>query len=262
MPNFQINTDGSVTFSNVSAAPQISVGALAAIPAIPQPGAIFLALDQPKGQQLYVCSLAGQWYQFLNLGGSGGLTLEGGSLDINLAVVPRLSAANTWTGLNAFKNASFSGTVSGLPIPTLPAAVWISAWQSVAQTMPGSTQTLISFDVDHPHTTAGVTHDAAQSALFTVAADGLYAGIAQFATAGYLGAVDLLVYLIDPAGTRTQIARATVGDPNRAWDGLGAQINFSWFAAAGDSFAFAIGAGTGLTTVVGPGQTQFTLWKL
>jgi hypothetical protein len=65
-------------------------GALANMPARCQLGWQYMALDQPLGQQLYLCSLnpTETWMQQLNLGGSGALEVVGGSLDVNLAIVP------------------------------------------------------------------------------------------------------------------------------------------------------------------------------
>jgi hypothetical protein len=53
-----------------------------------------VALDQPLGQQIYVCNptpSGNGWFQMGTLGGSGGLKMDQGTLDINLAVVPRLT---------------------------------------------------------------------------------------------------------------------------------------------------------------------------
>lgn len=75
-----------------------TVDVLANIPATCNTGDLFFASDQGYGQQLYTCAATNVWVQQNNLGGSGGLFYDGGSLDINTAVVPRLAAANTFTG--------------------------------------------------------------------------------------------------------------------------------------------------------------------
>jgi len=261
-PLFVINTDGSLTISiptQLTGGGKIPNGTFAQIPVTPAPGDFYLALDQPKGQQLYLCGASGEWEQQLNLGGSGALQIQNGSLDINLAVVPLLESANQWTGLNQFKDVNFTGTITGLPSSAPPPLVWSSAWQTIPQTFPGSTETSITFDTNDPRSTPGITHDGAN---FTITIPGAYSGFAQFNTESYFGAVDLAVYQTNLAGVRTRIARSTVADTNRAWDGLGGQIGFSFYAEQGDSLSFSIGAGTGLTTTPGPGQTQFTIWKL
>jgi hypothetical protein len=82
----------------------IAAGTLAAIPVTCSTGTLYFATDQPAGQQLYTCSATNTYTQELNLGGSGALAISGGSLDINLAIVPRLTAANTFSGFNTLTN--------------------------------------------------------------------------------------------------------------------------------------------------------------
>jgi hypothetical protein len=82
----------------------ISSGTLVAIPSSCTTGALYFATDQPAGQQLYTCSATNSYTQEVNLGGSGALAFTGGSLDINLAIVPRLTAANTFSGFNTLAN--------------------------------------------------------------------------------------------------------------------------------------------------------------
>jgi hypothetical protein len=67
-------------------------------------GTLYFATDQPAGQQIYTCSAANTYTQQVNLGGSGALAISSGSLDVNLAIVPRLTAANTFSGSNTFTN--------------------------------------------------------------------------------------------------------------------------------------------------------------
>ena len=82
----------------------IAAGTLASIPVSCSTGALYFATDQPAGQQIYTCSATNTYTQEVNLGGSGALAFSGGSLDVNLAVVPRLTAANTFSGFNTLTN--------------------------------------------------------------------------------------------------------------------------------------------------------------
>jgi hypothetical protein len=82
----------------------IAAGTLASIPLTCSAGTLYFATDQPAGQQLYTCSAANSYTQEVNLGGSGALAFTSGSLDINLAIVPRLTAANTFSGFNTVTN--------------------------------------------------------------------------------------------------------------------------------------------------------------
>jgi hypothetical protein len=82
----------------------ITAGTLASIPVSCTVGTLYFATDQPAGQQLYTCSAANTYTQEVNLGGSGALAVSGGSLDVNLAIVPRLTAANTFSGFNTLTN--------------------------------------------------------------------------------------------------------------------------------------------------------------
>jgi hypothetical protein len=80
----------------------VTSGTLSAIPATCTVGALYFATDQPASQQLYTCSSANTWTQYISLGGSGALTFSNGSLDIVTSVLPRLAAANTFSGSNTF----------------------------------------------------------------------------------------------------------------------------------------------------------------
>jgi hypothetical protein len=82
----------------------IASGTLAAIPSTCTTGTLYFVTDQPAGQQLYTCSATNTYTQEVNLGGSGALAFSGGSLDVNPAVVPRLTAANTFSGFNSLTN--------------------------------------------------------------------------------------------------------------------------------------------------------------
>lgn len=79
------------------------------------PGMFYFATDQPAGGAIETCSAPGIWTQLLNLGGSGGLQLVGGSLDINLAIVPRLTGANTFTGRAEIQNGLSLATAQTQP---------------------------------------------------------------------------------------------------------------------------------------------------
>jgi hypothetical protein len=78
------------------------VGTLAAMPASCGAGALYVAIDQMTGQQLYICE-NGSWTQLFVPGPSGALNMTNGALDIATAVVPRKMSANSWSGLNDFQ---------------------------------------------------------------------------------------------------------------------------------------------------------------
>ncbi len=77
-------------------------GRASGIPTTCSSGALYVATDQPTSQQIYTCSSANTWTQYMSLGGSGALAVTNGALDVVTSVVPRLAAANTFTGLNTF----------------------------------------------------------------------------------------------------------------------------------------------------------------
>jgi hypothetical protein len=95
------NASSSSTSSSSSA---MSAGTLSSIPSACSSGALYVATDQPAGQQIYTCSSSNNWTQFISLGGSGSLAFTNGSLDIVPSVVPRLAASNSFAGLNTFSN--------------------------------------------------------------------------------------------------------------------------------------------------------------
>jgi hypothetical protein len=93
----------------------IAAGTLASIPLSCSAGTLYFATDQPAGQQIYTCSATNTYTQEVNLGGSGALAFAGGSLDVNLAVVPRLTAANTFSGFNTLTNGLSLLTINTQP---------------------------------------------------------------------------------------------------------------------------------------------------
>lgn len=109
IPVITVNSYGQITsVSSISASGGSSAttnsGALSAIPGACATGSLFLATDQPVGQQLYTCSSSNGWVAPLSVGPSGALAATDGSLDIVTSVVPRLTAANAFTGLNTFNS--------------------------------------------------------------------------------------------------------------------------------------------------------------
>lgn len=107
IPVITVNGYGQITaVSTVAAAGGsgggTASGTLAAIPNTCSSGALYVATDQPVSQQIYTCSSANTWTQYMSLGGSGALAVTNGALDVVTSVVPRLAAANTFTGLNTF----------------------------------------------------------------------------------------------------------------------------------------------------------------
>ena len=120
IPIITVNAYGQITnVSNTAASggggsTTASAGSFSAIPASCIAGSLYLATDQPLGQQLYTCSSSNNWTAVLSVGGSGGLAVTGGSLDIVTSVIPRLTAANNFTGLNTF-NGGLRLTGSTLP---------------------------------------------------------------------------------------------------------------------------------------------------
>jgi hypothetical protein len=89
-------------------------GDLTVMPASCQSGDLYVAQDQPPGQQLYLCGQQG-WYQTVSLGGSGALAIQDGTLDVVPSVIPFRSSPNTWSGLN-----SFTGALQVVPTATDP----------------------------------------------------------------------------------------------------------------------------------------------
>ncbi len=100
----QITAVSTAAVSGGSGGGGVTSGTLASLPATCTPGALYFATDQPAGQQLYTCSSTNVFTQIVSLGPSGALAYTNGSLDIVTSVVPRLTAANNFSGLNAFSN--------------------------------------------------------------------------------------------------------------------------------------------------------------
>ena len=96
-----------------------SAGTLSSIPSSCSAGALYVATDQPAGQQIYTCSSSSNWTQFISLGGSGSLAFTNGSLDIVPSVVPRLTAANSFSGLNTFSNGILLANAAAQPACSL-----------------------------------------------------------------------------------------------------------------------------------------------
>lgn len=186
---FTLNPDGtvSIALSPQLIASQIPAGALAALPAAPNAGDTFLALDQPAGQQLYVCGKSGQWTQLLNLGGSGALKFDGGSLDINLATMPMLERENAFTGLNHFADVEFTGKVTGLPIGN---KIWAGATSAIAQPVITNIDLKLGFQTDLPGSTPGIRTSATN---FTVPVTGFYRGYAEIRSLPTGGSVYLAI---------------------------------------------------------------------
>lgn len=105
------------------------VGMLAAMPGSCVSGALYLATDQPTGEELYACN-NGSWMQLLVPGPSNALTMLNGTLDIVTAVVPRKVSANSWSGANDFQSIQFDPTTVPPPCATVASDVgriWIDS---------------------------------------------------------------------------------------------------------------------------------------
>lgn len=190
MQFFSVNADGSLTITLPAQllATKIPSGTLAQITAAPGPGDVYIALDQPVGQQLYVAASGGQWTQMLNLGGSGALQLVDGSLDINLATMPMLEKENHFTGLNHFADVEFTGAVSGLPVAA--AKLWVGAESETPLLVAAKLQTTLAFEVNAPGSTPGVHTSPSE---FTIPSAGVYRGYAEIRSLPAGGAVYLLI---------------------------------------------------------------------
>jgi hypothetical protein len=111
VPVLTVNQYGQVTAASTvtvsgggggSTTTALTSGTISALPATCTTGGVYFATDQPALQQLYTCSSTNTWTQMINVGGSGALSITGGSLDITANVVPRLAVTNNFTGLNSF----------------------------------------------------------------------------------------------------------------------------------------------------------------
>jgi hypothetical protein len=116
-----VSTLNSQTASPVGV--KVSSGPLAAVTASLGDAAcsgnqIFIATDQPAGQQLFICK-DGYLTQNLTLGTSGALTLgPGGALDIVPSVVPTMNSANNYSGVNTFTGVSMFAKMQLAPTAT------------------------------------------------------------------------------------------------------------------------------------------------
>jgi len=86
-----------------------STGTLAAIPATCTVGQRYFATNATAGKNLYTCTATDTWRQLaFDAGSSGGIlaSCSGNpcTYDIDTAVVPRVSAANTFTGMQTLDN--------------------------------------------------------------------------------------------------------------------------------------------------------------
>ena len=99
-------------WTNFYVPPVIVIGQTVSMPLTCSPGALYFATDQPAGQQIYTCSAINVWTQQELVGGSGARAVVNGALDIVTSVVPRLGAANTFTGYNSFNAIQLQGTAS------------------------------------------------------------------------------------------------------------------------------------------------------
>lgn len=125
-PIITVNAYGQVTSistattasSNSSASNNVTSmtsGSLNAMPSACSTGNLYFVTDQPAGQQIYICSAQNSWGQFMSLGGSGALAFTNGTLDVVTSVVPRLAAANSFTGSNTFSNGLTLGSTGAQP---------------------------------------------------------------------------------------------------------------------------------------------------
>lgn len=109
IPVLTVNALGQVTAVTTTAATggsgaSANAGTMSAMPSVCASGSLYLATDQPVAQQLYICSSANTWTAAMSVGPSGALAINGGSLDIVTSVVPRLTAANNFNGVNTFNS--------------------------------------------------------------------------------------------------------------------------------------------------------------
>ncbi|MBV9267616.1 MAG: hypothetical protein JO061_15720 [Acidobacteriaceae bacterium] len=114
-----VDSKGRVTGISQLGINTMSSGTLSAMPTTCTTGTLYFASDQPAGQQVYTCSGTNTWTQLGLLGPSGALLNSNGAIDINTSVLPRLQAANNFTGSNTFggtttvANATCTGTCTG-----------------------------------------------------------------------------------------------------------------------------------------------------
>lgn len=99
-----------------------------ALPATCTPGTdtLFFKTNGTPNQMIYTCSAINTWTLNELLGGSGGLAINGttGALDIVTSVVPRVAAANAFTGRNSFTISDYVQQAT----PAAPAAGKLSLY--------------------------------------------------------------------------------------------------------------------------------------
>jgi hypothetical protein len=99
-----------------------------ALPATCTPGTdtLFFKTNGTPGQMVYTCSAINTWTLNELLGGSGALAINGttGALDIVTSVVPRVAAANAFTGRNSFTISDYVQQAT----PAAPAAGKLSLY--------------------------------------------------------------------------------------------------------------------------------------
>lgn len=124
IPVFSVDAKGritTITTATVSGGGGGGTGIASgtSLPATCTPGTdtLYLKTNNAPNQQIYSCSALNTWTQNEVLGASGGLSIDGttGALDIVTSVVPRITAANAFTGRNGF-------TISDFTMQAAPAA--------------------------------------------------------------------------------------------------------------------------------------------
>ena len=119
-------------WTNFYVPPVMIIGQVVSVPLTCSTGALYFAIDQPAGQQLYACSASNVWTQQGAVGGSGALAVVNGALDVVTSVVPRLPAANTFTGFNSFNAIQLQGSASnpGCKSSSDIGKIWINTTSS------------------------------------------------------------------------------------------------------------------------------------
>lgn len=119
------NGSGSFSLGQVSGTDSSpSSGTISGIPGTCSVGQRFTATDVVPGKNIYVCTSANTWRQLIpEAGGSGGILLSCSgnpcTYDIDTSVVPRVSSANTFSGLQTFDNVIQMSTQAA---PSTPSA--------------------------------------------------------------------------------------------------------------------------------------------
>lgn len=95
-------------------------GLLSARPSTCTPGSgiyQYFATDQPALQQLYTCSATNVWTQYVNIDASG-LKITGGTLGLDLTIVPNLGSANNFTAVQTVTGLIDSSLTASSPVCT------------------------------------------------------------------------------------------------------------------------------------------------